>query len=167
MTYPDLQLLVASFIYIHLIISDDMLSCLISDATRSVLVEQRFMFVEAAVFSLIVKSELSEAVFSDTGDWTMQLWWLLHTSLRFVRRTRVYQIVLGLAHFCTHRHQFEVCPTYKSPPDRTRLGALLHSPPPVTLQLQNNAFWKMLSVTLTFEPVTLKMSSVSWYLVDE
>ena len=92
-----------------LIISNCRLSCLISNAAGPSFVEQWLVLVDAAFFSVVVKSEISVALFPDTGDRTVRLWFLLYNSLRLVCGTGVQQIVLCLAHFWwhqTHCHQW-------------------------------------------------------------
>ena len=82
---------------LNLIICNDRLTCLISSATWSCFEEQRFMPVDAAVFCVVIKSEISVARIFDTSECTMHLRLLLHNSLRFVRGTSVHLIILCLA----------------------------------------------------------------------
>jgi len=76
-----------------------MVDHLISNTTGPGFVEQWFVLVDTALFSVVVKDEISVALFSDTGDCTVQCGFLLHNSLRFVRGTSVHTIVLCFTHF--------------------------------------------------------------------
>jgi len=57
------------------------------------------MFVQAAIFSLLVKSELSVAKLFDTGDGTVHLRFLLHKRLRFIRGTSISPLVVNRTYF--------------------------------------------------------------------
>jgi len=56
------------------------------------------MFVQAAIISRLVESQLSVAKSFDTGDRTVHLRFLLHNSLRFVRGTGVPPLVVSWTH---------------------------------------------------------------------
>jgi len=69
------------------------ISCLVSGASWLSFKEQRFVSVEIAVSSLLVKVVLTTSKLSAAGCCTMQFRPLLHNSLSFVSSTKLFRVV--------------------------------------------------------------------------